>query len=49
MALGGAIGGILYDNVAPQIPFLLMAASAIPSTIIVLRYVHEPKPGERQV
>jgi MFS family permease len=49
MALGGAIGGVLYDNVAPQIPFILMAASAIPSTFIVLRYVHEPKPEERQV
>lgn len=48
MALGGAIGGVLYDVVAPQVPFLLMAILAVPSSIIVLRYVHEPKPEERQ-
>jgi predicted MFS family arabinose efflux permease len=48
MALGGAIGGVLYDRVAPQLPFLLMAALALPSVIIVLWYVQEPKPEERQ-
>ncbi|MEM2105533.1 MAG: MFS transporter [Candidatus Bathyarchaeia archaeon] len=48
MALGGAIGGILYDSVAPQIPFLLMTALAVPSILIVLWCVHEPKPEERQ-
>jgi MFS family permease len=48
MALGGAIGGVLYDKVSPQLPFLLMAALATPSIIIVLRHVQEPKPEERQ-
>jgi MFS family permease len=48
MALGGAIGGVLYDRVAPQLPFLLMAALALPSVIIVLWYVQEPKLEERQ-
>jgi MFS family permease len=48
MALGGAIGGLLYDNVSPTLPFLLMAALAIPSVLLILFYVHEPKPEERQ-
>jgi MFS family permease len=48
MALGGAIGGLLYDNVSPMLPFLLMAALAIPSVLLILFYVHEPKPEERQ-
>jgi MFS family permease len=48
MALGGAIGGLLYDNVSPTLPFLLMATLAIPSLLLILFYVHEPKPEERQ-
>ena len=48
MALGGAIGGLLYDNVSPTLPFFLTAALAIPSAILILFYVHEPKPEERQ-
>jgi len=48
MALGGAIGGLLYDNVSPTLPFLLMAALAIPSVLLILFYVYEPKPEERQ-
>jgi MFS family permease len=48
MALGGAIGGLLYDNVSPALPFFLTAALAIPSVIVILFYVHEPKPEERQ-
>ena len=48
MALGGAIGGFLYDAVAPEAPFLLAVIMIIPSTILILRYVHEPKPEERQ-
>jgi len=49
MALGGATGGLLYDKVSPHIPFLLMTLFAIPSTLIILFYVHEPKPEEREV
>jgi MFS family permease len=48
MALGGAIGGLLYDNVSPALPFFLTAALAIPSVLLILFYVHEPKPEERQ-
>jgi len=48
MALGGATGGLLYDKVSPQLPFLLMTVLVIPSTAIILSYVHEPKPEERQ-
>jgi len=48
MALGGAIGGLLYDNVSPALPFFLTATLAIPSVILILFYVHEPKPEERQ-
>jgi MFS family permease len=48
MALGGAIGGLLYDNVSPTLPFFLTAALAIPSAILILFYVREPKPEERQ-
>jgi len=48
MALGGAMGGLLYDKVSPQLPFLLMAALAIPSTAVILFRVHDPKPEERQ-
>jgi len=48
MALGGAIGGLLYDNVSPSLPFFLTVALVIPSVILILFYVHEPKPEERQ-
>jgi len=48
MAIGGMIGGLLYDNVSPQAPFLLMPILVILSDLIVAFYVHEPKPEERQ-
>jgi len=48
MAVGGAIGGLLYDTAFPQLPFLLTVILVIPSTAIVLFYVKEPKPEERQ-
>lgn len=48
MALGGIAGGLLYDRVSPQLPFILTAILAIPSAIIIALYVHEPKPEERQ-
>jgi DHA1 family multidrug resistance protein-like MFS transporter len=48
MALGGVIGGLLYDNVSPALPFFLTAALAIPSVVLLFFYVHEPKPEERQ-
>ena len=48
MAAGGMIGGLLYDSVSPQLPFLLMPLLIIPSTLITIFRVHEPKPEERQ-
>jgi MFS family permease len=48
MAMGGVIGGLIYDNVSPALPFFLMTALAIPSAALILFYVHEPKPEERQ-
>lgn len=48
MAIGGMTGGLLYDNVSPQSPFLLMPILVILSDLIVVFHVHEPKPEERQ-
>ena len=48
MAIGGAIGGLLYDVLSPQLPFLLVMVLAIPSAALVLFYVHEPKPEQRE-
>ena len=49
MAVGGLAGGILYDRVSPQFPFLLIPILAVPSTLLVYFYVHEPKPEEREL
>ncbi|MGQ9529978.1 MAG: MFS transporter [Candidatus Bathycorpusculaceae bacterium] len=48
MALGGAVGGLLYDRVLPMLPFILMAILAVPSAALVIFGVHEPKPEERE-
>jgi hypothetical protein len=34
--------GVLYAFVSPQLPFLILAASAIPLSIFVLLKVYEP-------
>jgi len=49
MAAGGLAGGILYDKVSPQFPFLLIPMLAVLSILIVYFYVHEPKPEEREL
>jgi MFS family permease len=49
MALGGLTGGLLYDNISPQVPFLVMLILAIASILITTFYIKEPKPGEREV
>ncbi|MCD6242745.1 MFS transporter [Candidatus Bathyarchaeota archaeon] len=49
MAVGGFIGGLLYDKVSPQFPFLLIPVLSVPSTLLVLFYVHEPKPEDREL
>jgi MFS family permease len=48
MAMGGILGGLLYDNVSPQLPFLLMPILIVPSILLIVFYVHEPKPEERE-
>lgn len=48
MAIGGIMGGLLYDNVSPQLPFLLMPILIVPSVLLIVFYVHEPKPEERE-
>jgi len=48
MALGGLAGGLLYDNVSPQIPFLVMLILIIPSILITVFRIKEPQPEERE-
>lgn len=47
MALGSLIGGILYEHVSPQLPFLLAIISIIPSFVLTLTMVHEPEKREQ--
>jgi len=46
---GGLAGGILYDKVNPQFPFLLIPTLAVLSILIMYFYVREPKPEEREL
>jgi MFS family permease len=48
MALGGLLGGLLYDNVSPQVPFLVMLVLIIPSVLITAYGIREPEPEERE-
>lgn len=48
MAVGGGLGGLLYEKVSPQLPFLLVAALAVPSIALILFFVREPKPEKRE-
>jgi len=48
MAIGGIMGGLLYDNVSPQLPFLLMPILIVPSIFLIVFHVHEPEPKERE-
>jgi MFS family permease len=48
MALGGLGGGLLYDGVSPQTPFLVMLLLMLPSVLIAALYIKEPKPEERE-
>jgi len=49
MAVGGITGGLLYDNISPQSPFLVMLLLIIPSILLTAFFVHEPKPEEREI
>jgi len=48
MAIGGIAGGLLYDNASPQLPFLLMPILIVPSILLIVFYVREPRPEERE-
>jgi DHA1 family multidrug resistance protein-like MFS transporter len=48
MAIGGLVGGLLYDNISPQIPFIAMLTLIIPSILITAFLIKEPKPEERE-
>ncbi|MBS7614975.1 MFS transporter [Candidatus Bathyarchaeota archaeon] len=48
MAAGGILGGVLYDYVSPRTPFLLMLALIVPSIILIIYGIKEPKPEERE-
>lgn len=47
MAFGSLIGGILYEHVSPQLPFLLAIAFTVPAFFVTLTLVHEPEKREK--
>lgn len=46
MAIGMLSGGIIYEQISPQLPFLLPIAFIIPQLLIILFLVHEPEKRE---
>ncbi|UCE44019.1 MAG: MFS transporter [Candidatus Bathyarchaeota archaeon] len=46
MAFGSLMGGILYQIVSPQLPFLLEIVFIIPAIFLILFLVHEPEKRE---
>lgn len=46
MSLGMLAGGIIYEHVSPQLPFLIPIAFIIPQVLIILFLVHEPAKRE---
>ena len=46
MALGNLTGGVLYEHVSPQLPFLLATYLVIPSFALTLIMVREPRTRE---
>lgn len=46
MAVGSLVGGIMYEHVSPQLPFILTIIFVIPSFILTLTMVHEPEKRE---
>ncbi len=46
IAFGAIAGGVLYDTVSPQFPFLLMIFLSIPQFFLLLFFVHEPEKRE---
>ncbi|MEA2089401.1 MAG: MFS transporter, partial [Thermoproteota archaeon] len=48
MAFGALLGGLLYDYVSPQLPFLLIPVFTVPAVILLVFRVHEPEPEKRE-
>jgi predicted MFS family arabinose efflux permease len=46
MAGGAFLGGLLYEYVAPQAPFMLAIACVLPSFLLALILVKEPERRE---
>ncbi|MGD8505155.1 MAG: MFS transporter [Candidatus Bathyarchaeota archaeon] len=46
MAFGSLAGGVIYQIVSPQLPFLLMIVLMIPALLILTFLVHEPERRE---
>jgi MFS family permease len=46
MATGSLAGGYLYEHVSPQTPFLVAIAAVLPSFLLTLTLVKEPKERE---
>jgi MFS family permease len=46
MATGSLAGGYLYEHVSPQTPFLVAIAAVLPSFLLTLTLVREPKERE---
>jgi MFS family permease len=47
MALGGLVGGFLYESVSPALPFILTFVATIPCAAVTLFFIHEPKQKEK--
>ena len=45
-SLGQLVGGVMYERISHQLPFLLLAVLSVPALLITLLMVHEP--GERE-
>jgi MFS family permease len=46
MAAGSALGGFLYEHVSPQAPFMMAIITVVPSFLLTLVLVKEPKEKE---
>jgi predicted MFS family arabinose efflux permease len=46
MAAGSLLGGYLYEHVSPQAPFMVAIVAVVPSFLLTLALVKEPKTRE---
>lgn len=47
LAAGSLMGGYLYEHISPQSPFMLAIATLLPSSLLTLTLVKEPKRREK--